>query len=980
MHNLMCRSAFESLSLWRVCYDQEHLFWAKSNMGPCDDFDYTSKRDFVISLLGEYTMTRSTICVFIFLIMLLPVSPLSLFADTEPGQQKVLIAEMPLYLEEHLDAAHIEGSKVPEEVLEPVEWRFDQPQPDWKPLKPIPKQMEAVRPVRVEDALRLPLTTKNRYTKSSRLFGEIHVELNDWNIEDWAYVEIHARTRDPMAFIGLGFNYTEEGSEEYLFPHYSRGDGASIVADGTIQTYRLSLEKRSRDWRGPWTHLMIGCFSEQDAEAVALDILSVRIVPKETPYTDVPIGVRDEVRDNEHRSTVFAHTPARLEYRLYAPEAARLDIGLGVLKENAPVAFRITAKPDGGETVTILEETYADEEHWAQRCVDLSAYSGKKITLALEANAKRPGAVAFWAEPTVSGKRKAERPPASTLVWDTQLPFVDEIDLRDRADWQVVVDPIHGNPAFYGSEYFFKGDAVVENEKLAAVFCSGKGRVVIYSKADSSEKKVEFVPLQFKKEPASITNCRILQNTGDEATLEVSFTGAETEEKLSAIFSFSKKEIIEIKPAENMKGISLLSPIEYGIIPDFIADDLIFDPIEYPSASTLRIPSSNLFLGLLRGQNSMLVVTWPKGEQKMGLVLGNRQEKPRLIESVDFENDGKSVYLALLDALGIWHKEELKPSYLEKDIAINWKRPFPAKWITQLREGGVRTTYRFRGFRERIVRVTIGIYIYPVWFEGENAFYRLSKRIPPKGNSLIYFLERKGTPTSVSAPVDIMKETLGRQACDAILDIPGRKLRTHHRRPGVTIPSACICDFIEYVLEPIFKEGQEVEKKELVEETVDDMVYFVTRHVKRINEYWEFTHDMVDFLNLERKSHPDLITFLDGMVAIAQEIRQEYSAQRENMKTLDYAAELARTTKALAQKKDPSNLPTMLELGEKWRGIANAQDDLLGELHRMARSLFQEAGYGCVNQPEAMEIAKKIRSRCRECLRNPDGFEIWPDY
>jgi len=929
-------------------------------------------------------MIRKTIRTFSCLLTLPILLLLFGFADTEPRQQKVLIAEMPLYLEEHLDAARIEGSKVTEDVLEPFEWRFDEPQPDWKPLKPIHAETEAVRPVRVEDALRIPLTAKNRIINVPVLLGRIYVELPDWNIEDWAYVEIRARTRDPVRLIPLGFNYTEEDPSGN-FPLYSGGvlEELPVVADGTIQMYRFSLDWTGirRRWQGPWTHLSIGCVSnELGAEAVTLDILSVRVVPKEAPYADAPVGVRDEFRKKERRRTVFTHTPGKLEYRLYTPEAARLDIGLGVLKENAPVAFRITAKSDGGDDVTVLEETYADEEHWAQRRVDLSDFSGKMITLSLEADAKRAGTVAFWTEPTVSGRRRMERPRTGTLIWDTQSPFVDEVDLRDRANWQVVVDPIHGNPAFYGREYFFKGDAVVENEKLAAVFCTGKGRVVIYSKDDSSEKKVEFVPLQFKKEPASITNCRILQNTGDDAALEVSFTGAETEEKLSAIFSFSKKEIIEIKPSDNMKGISLLSPIEYGIVPDFIADDLILDPKEYPSTNTLHIPSSNLFLGLLRGRNNMLVVTWPKGKQHMRLMMDKKRDEDRLIESVDFENDGKSVYLALLDAPGIWHKEELKPSYLEKDIAINWKRPFPAKWITQLREGGVSTTYRFRGFRERIVRVTIGIYIYPVWFEGENAFYRLSKRIPPKGNSLIYFLERKGTPTSVSAPVDIMKETLGRQACDAILDIPGRKLRTHHRRAGGTIPSACICDFLEYVLDEIFREGQEAEKKELVEETVDDMVYFVTRHVKRINEYQEFTNDMVDFLNLERKSHPDLITFLDGMVAIAQEIRQEYSAQRENMKTLDYATELARTTKALAQKKDPSNLPTMLELGEKWRGIANAQDDLLGKLHRITRKLFQEAGYRCVNHHEATEIAKEIRSRCRECLRNPDGFEIWPDY
>jgi len=925
-------------------------------------------------------MNRSAICAFTYLltlpIVLLPCG----FADAEPRQQKVLIAEKPLYLEEHIDAARIVGSKVPEDVPEPVEWHFDEPQPDWKPLKPIPAEGEAVRPVRVEDALRMPLAAKNRFINGLALVGRIYVKLPAWNIEDWGYVEMRARTREPIAYIRLGFNYTEEDPMGY-FPLYSRGvDRIRPVADGMVQTYRFSLDTRYiRRWQGPWTHLSIGCVSEEDAKAVTLDILSVRVVPKEGPYTDAPVGVRYEVRDNMHWRTIFTHTPGELQYRLRTPQAGRLDIGLGVLREDVPVTFRVTATPDGDDSVTILEESYSDHKHWAQRCVDLSDFSGNKMTLSLEANANRAGTVAFWAEPTVSGRRGTERLHTGTLIWDTQSPFVDEVDLRDRTNWRVVVDPLHGNPATYGEEYLFKGDVVVENEHLIAALRSSKGRVVIYSKADSSQKKVEFVPLQLKQGPVSITNCRILQNTGDEATLEVSFAGVETEEKLFAIFSFSKKEIIEIKPMENMKGISLLSPMEYGIAPDFIADDLIFNPKEYPSTNTLHIPSDKLFLGLLRGQNSRLVVTWPHGEQQMRLILGNSQEKPRLIESVDFENDGKSIYLALLDAPNIWHKEQLRPSYLEKDIVINWKRPFPAKWITQLSEAGVRTTYRFRGSRKREVRMATGGYIYPVWFEGENTVYRLGKKIPPKGESLVYFLERKGTPGSVSAPVDILKETLGRPACDTILDLPGRVLRTHHRRPGVTASFACTCGFTEE-LEEICKEGQEAEKKELVEKIVDDMVFFVTRHVERINEYQKFAYDMVDFLNLKRKSNPDLKPFLDDMETITQEILQDYSRTKEHIKTLDYAAELAQTTKALAQRKDPRNLATMLDLGKKWRGIGGAQDSLLKKFHSITRSFFQEAGYRCVNQPEAVEIAKEIRSRCRKCLRNPDGYEIWPDY
>jgi len=41
---------------------------------------------------------------------------------------------------------------------------------------------------------------------------------------------------------------------------------------------------------------------------------------------------------------------------------------------------------------------------------------------------------------------------------------------------------------------------------------------------------------------------------------------------------------------------------------------------------------------------------------------------------------------------------------------------------------------------------------------------------------------------------------------------------------------------------------------------------------------------------------------------------------------------------------------------------------------------LQEAGYSWVNQPQVVKIAEEIRRRCKRCIRNPDGYEIWPNY
>jgi hypothetical protein len=576
---------------------------------------------------------------------------------------------------------------------------------------------------------------------------------------------------------------------------------------------------------------------------------------------------------------------------------------------------------------------------------------------------------------------------AGIVLWDTITPFGDAADPANRDPWKAVpgdlltleADPpkASSDPGYYGREYTFKGDAVVENDYLIAVFWSSKGRMVVYSKADVSRKVIELAPLETKNQSVRISRCEVLRNAGDEVALHVTFSAGGQDS--SAVLAFDKTRIVEIRPAESMKGIRLAGAIEYGVAPSFVGDDLILAPGQFASAGTLHVPAENLFLGLLKGEGSEVVMTWPPGKQQMRLNLSDNGEGTRIIESIDFDNDRQSVYFAVLEAPGIWHREELKPSYLEKDVTINWKRPFPAEWVTQLDEGGVRTDFAFRQAKGQIWRAVAGMYIYPIWFDGDNTFYHLSKKVLPKGESIIYFLEGKGTPASISTPVEVMKATLGRQACDTILDPAGRKLRTHHRRAGEGVRRACTCGCTE-AIQAVCDAGQEVEKAQYVTGAVDDMVYFVVRHMARLDEYRAFADDMIKFLHATAGSSPDLKPYLDSLEQIAQQIPQEYAVQKENIKSLEYADELARKTKALTARKDPQNLPTYKALGERWRAMGGAQDGLLGQYHVIARKLYQEAGTGCLNQAGAVEVAKEIRRRCRQCLRNPDGYEIWPNY
>jgi len=538
-----------------------------------------------------------------------------------------------------------------------------------------------------------------------------------------------------------------------------------------------------------------------------------------------------------------------------------------------------------------------------------NSLNGMKVLESSQTRGKPAGVIGFAALlMAVAGTRAIAETaqsgaPQTLVLWDTSSPVGDRPKSEDRSSWKAVPNDLlrlekdppkaSSDPGYYGREYSFAGDAVVETPPLTAVFSSAKGRVTLYSKPDSAGKDkgsepanwigsriVDLSPIGAADGPATISHVEVLRNADDEIVLTVCFSPPGSPE-VASLFSFDRTGILEVKPLQQMNRIRLAGPIEYGIVPSFVGDDLIYGAAMRLGTNVLCVPSENLFLGLLPGEGTELVATWPQGKQHLSLRLGEENGRPT-IQWVDLDNDGQSFFLAALAAPGIWHKETLKPDYLEKDIGIGWKRPYPARWKTQLYEEDLKTTFVFREFNGGIWRGVAGSYEYPAWFSGEDAFYHFSKKVPPTGESLIYCLEGRDTPLTVSTPADVLKQTLGRQASDSILDVAGRKLRTHHRRGSVGVRRACTCGCTE-AIQAVFEAGEEVNRKDDIQGMLDDMIYFVHRHVERINEYQQFADELLKMLQAKSQSSPGLKPFLDNLEEIARQIPQECEVQKENI-------------------------------------------------------------------------------------------------
>ena len=335
-----------------------------------------------------------------------------------------LTADVPLHLEDHLDDAVITGSEVPSDVPAAVEWRFDEPQPEWKTIVPPPPDVRPATLTRTADALRITLTEDTDYKDGDNrpeLGGGIYIDLPDWRREEWGDILIRDRTSQKIEGVLIGFNLRRKiGTGPWQrYPLLFHSDNVPVIRDGTEQTYVMradwSMDGRGQRWEGPWRELAVVFLSREPA---SIDVLSVSVVPKEARFAGAPLGVKTEARDQAYRRTLYTHAPSKLEYRVRVPAAGRLDVGLGVLRDDVPVTFRVTARPDGQAAEHLLQESYSDQEHWGQRSVDLAHLGGKEVTLTLATEAEHAGTLALWAAPTLSGARATNKPNVIFYIID----------------------------------------------------------------------------------------------------------------------------------------------------------------------------------------------------------------------------------------------------------------------------------------------------------------------------------------------------------------------------------------------------------------------------------------------------------------------------------------------------------------------------------------------------------------------------------
>jgi len=564
-------------------------------------------------------------------------------------------------------------------------------------------------------------------------------------------------------------------------------------------------------------------------------------------------------------------------------------------------------------------------------------------------------------------------------LWDTVTPLQQQADVTQRQGWRAVTSAASGH---------LHGDLVIETDGLVAAFASRLGKVLVSGSAERpvglarrpSGGQAAICPVELSGKPAIIGSTTFAELSG--VVIAQADFRAPGAENLPIAFRFARDRILTARPEGSTRGITISAPIELAIVPSFVGDDLIYDPKDYPSAGTLALPSEHFLLGLLEDENGMLVATWQEAMPSVRLDLTDPHVAPgtglpqgrKMIEAVSFLG-GKGLSLAVLDAPGIWHREVLKPSFLERDVAVQWKPPFPAVWLTQLFEDEVKTTFEFRHEKEEHWRGGIGSYTLPAWFSGEKAMLSLGKQIPPEGEAIIYYLERsEDTPQQVDGPIDIAQRSLAGDVRIGVLDVEGRPT-WWPMRPDAAIGGET-CD-VMIALGKVFDAGQEVEKQLFVRGGAEDMVFHLEVMFERNARYYPFAQDMVAYLDAQAKAQPELAPYLRGLRGIAEEMLVTYDNARDTLRDMNYAHELEAKTIALAAERRPDNRQRLEDLRQGWCGMGGAAEELSRRENTFARKLYQQAAYRAATNPAAVPIAEEIRKRTKQCLRRPDSYEMW---
>lgn len=437
----------------------------------------------------------------------------------------------------------------------------------------------------------------------------------------------------------------------------------------------------------------------------------------------------------------------------------------------------------------------------------------------------------------------------------------------------------------------FAGDAALVNDKLTVLLTRNAGLVSVYSGTTEGlrhrGRAVILCSDTWAASSFSPDSFAILENAPGAVVVEP----VRGKDPLFARFRLTTGEpVVEVRPTTEAAGSLMLhSDAHYVVVPEFFADDMVLDT---RAGVRVTLPVEGQFMRLLDGGDAIQMVVSQAPLPHVSVGGGS---------SMIHLTKGKSIWLAFLEAKGIWH-------YRAAGANDGWKPPFPAKWrCSVMGKDGLAVSYEYE--------------------KGPPAGVTL-----PDGPTIIYPIDRtKATPLTTILPMDVMRNTLGVGPCQYVLQAEGLASEANPTPEQAT-----------HWVEQQFKRKKEKAARDEIKDRLAQMVDHVGRVQARIAQYGESAKQLRALCH----KHEGAERCLAIIEALEQAAAMKGDAPKE-------AKQLADGVVALIGK--DGALEECQKLGEAIRAIGSAQDAALARCRLHVRRLRAE----CASYP-ASPLSKEL--------------------
>jgi hypothetical protein len=564
-------------------------------------------------------------------------------------------------------------------------------------------------------------------------------------------------------------------------------------------------------------------------------------------------------------------------------------------------------------------------------------------------------------------------------------------------------------------QHKFAGCPVLMNDRIVAILHKGAPEVDVYSRQISGVKLCATLqPVCAGSTKFHRTGVAIRQNSRSAVTIEIEFglpknrSGRITYE-LSAGAAY-----VKTTAGEGVEGLRVKAPCRFAILPDFFGDDILVDAAAIP-VGRAELPSENFLLHMIPGGNTIVMTVSESRENDIAVTLSDRA--PRQIEASDVSYGKKPhIWVGVLADRGIWHEHCVALADADKTIDLAWKMPFPALWrvdwstVDKMTEswemllqqpGGKYVMQGWFGQNEaegqsfgkefgprdwnkpdrKRWNPVLGGFSFPNWIQsdGQGWLQPLRARRYAEGGRIynfagpvvVYPLDRAkaaplNTPLDKLTVVDLVRMTLGVGPCQYILDLEGQKRNSR----GV---ATC---YARDVINAIYKEGTQLQKRAEIEEQLDAAVAFISNVRERIDLYVQFGHEMSAYLEQQKRRDPRSAAFCDELLAITKRLDQMFKDKGKEIHTPAFARQCAENFRQkLLNSTGSDAYPRCETQMAAFTSIGGAQDGLVASCRMIVKTLRQRAGIALAMNPELKDVATEIRARTQTMLRNPTPYE-----